>query len=46
LDTLRLKIGEGDVGVMPGMLTAHILFLVLALLLLFSDRLLQWRKRA
>jgi len=45
LDTFRLKIGEGDIGVMPGMLTAHILFLAVALLLLFSDRLLQWRKR-
>lgn len=45
LDILRRKISEGDVGVAPGMLMAHVLFFAVALLLLFSDRLLQWRKQ-
>lgn len=45
LDILRRKMSEGDINVMPGMLTAHLLFLAVALLLLFSDRLLQWRKQ-
>lgn len=46
LDILRRKMSEGDISLTPGMLTVHILFLAIALLLLFSDRLLQWRKTA
>ncbi len=46
LDILRRKISEGDISIMPGMLTAHILFFAIAMLLLFSDRLLQRRKTA
>ena len=39
LDVLRHKVGENDWPAMPGMLVAHVLFLVIALLFLYSDRL-------
>ncbi|MCC7515871.1 MAG: LPS export ABC transporter permease LptF [Pseudomonadales bacterium] len=46
LDVLRRKVGEGDIATEPGLLIAHLLFLVIALLLLFSDRLPRWRRSA
>jgi lipopolysaccharide export system permease protein len=44
LDVLRRKISEGDMHTEPSMLMAHVLFLAIAVLLLFSDRLRHWRK--
>ncbi len=46
LDILQRKMSEGDISVVPGMLTVHVLFLAVAVTLLFSDRLLQWRKQS
>jgi len=46
LDVLRRKISEGDWPTTPGLLAAHVLFLVIALLLLYSDRLPRWKRPA
>jgi lipopolysaccharide export system permease protein len=46
LDVLRHKVAERDLLPMPGMLSAHLLFLMVALLFLYSDRLVAWRRRA
>jgi lipopolysaccharide export system permease protein len=46
LDILRRKMSEGDINIAPGMLTVHVLFLAVAILLLFGDRLLQWRRHS
>lgn len=46
LDVLRHKIGESEWPAMPGMLVAHLLFLAVALLFLFGDRLPRWRRVA
>ena len=37
LDILRRKMSEGDINIAPGMLTVHVLFLAVAILLLFGD---------
>ena len=44
LDVLRHKIGGSEWPVMPGMLVAHALFLGVALLFLYGDRLASWRR--
>jgi lipopolysaccharide export system permease protein len=46
LDVLRRKISEGDWPPMPGLLVAHVLFLMIALLFLYSDRLPKWKRVA
>lgn len=43
LDVLRRKVTEGDWPAMPGLLVAHVLFLAIALLFLYGDRLAQYR---
>ncbi|HSC76329.1 MAG TPA: LPS export ABC transporter permease LptF [Pseudomonadales bacterium] len=44
IDVLRRKMAEGDWPVMPGLLVAHLLFLVIALLFLYSDHISRWRR--
>ena len=44
LDVLRHKITENDWPAMPGLLVAHVLFLIIALLFLYSEQLNSWRR--
>lgn len=44
LDVLRHKIAENDWPIMPGMMVAHVLFLLLVVLILNMDRLKIWRR--
>lgn len=46
LDVLRHKMSEGDWPTMPGLLVAHVLFLVIALLFLYSEQIKSWRRAA
>jgi lipopolysaccharide export system permease protein len=44
LDLLRRKIADGHWPPMPGLLVAHVLFLVIALLFLYSEQIKSWRR--
>jgi lipopolysaccharide export system permease protein len=44
LDVLRRKVEEGDWPATPGLLVAHLLFLVIALMFLYGDKIRSWRR--